>query len=121
MAKILFRLQGVSDDEANEVRGLLIKNAIDFYETSGGNWGVSLPAIWLEDDDQFHRARALVDAYQIERTARMRQEYARLKREGKDKSLMDSILQGSVSFTIHLALALLVIYLSIKLVLDLFP
>lgn len=121
MAKILFRLQGVSDEEANDVRELLINNAIDFYETSGGNWGVSLPAIWLNNDDQFQRASALLDAYQNERTAKMRAEYARLKREGKNRSLVDTITQGPISFTVHLALALLVIYLSIKLVLDLFP
>ncbi|HLP82177.1 MAG TPA: DUF6164 family protein [Nitrosomonas sp.] len=121
MAKILFRLQGVSDDEANDVRELLTENAIDFYETSGGNWGVSLSAIWLQNDDQFPQARAIVDAYQTERTIRMREEYARLKREGNQKSLIDSIIHKPVSFIIHLALALLVMYVSIKLVLDLFP
>jgi hypothetical protein len=39
MAKILFRLNGVSDEEANDVRELLANHAIDFYETSAGNWG----------------------------------------------------------------------------------
>jgi len=48
MSKILFRLNGVSDDEAEEVRELLASNNIDFYETSPGNWGVSMPAIGLE-------------------------------------------------------------------------
>lgn len=38
-AKILFRLSGVPDDEADDVRMLLTDNAIDFYETSAGNWG----------------------------------------------------------------------------------
>lgn len=121
MAKILFRLQGVSDEEAQDVRELLINNAIEFYETSGGNWGVSLPAIWLKDDDQFQRARALLDAYQNERTIRMREEYARLKREGKNKTLMDAIKQNPMSLMIHVALAVLVIYLSITLVVDLAP
>ncbi len=121
MSKILFRLNGVSDDEANEVRELLINNAIDFYETSAGNWGVSMPAIWLKDDNQFQRARTLLDTYQSERTTRMREEYARLKQQGKNKTLMESIQQSPVLFTVHLALALLVIYLSIKLVLDLAP
>ena len=64
MAKILFRLNGVPDDETNDVRELLTNNAIDFYETSSGNWGVSMPAIWLSDDDQFEKAKALLDAYQ---------------------------------------------------------
>lgn len=119
MAKILFRLSGVSDDETNDVRELLTNNAIDFYETSPGNWGVSMPAIWLSDDHQFEQAKALLDAYQSERTVRMREEYARLKREGKNKTFADAVMQNPVRFTIHLALALLVIYLSTRLVLDL--
>ncbi len=119
MAKILFRLNGVSDDEANDVRELLTNNAIDFYETSPGNWGVSMPAIWLSDDDQFEKAKELLNVYQNERTVRMREEYDRLKREGKNKTFVDSIVQNPVRFTIHLALALLVIYLSVTLVLDL--
>jgi len=119
MAKILFRLNGVSDDETNDVRELLTNNAIDFYETSSGNWGVSMPAIWLSEDSQFEKAQALLNTYQNERTIRMREEYARLKREGKNKTFADSVAQNPVRFTIHLALALLVIYLSVTLVLDL--
>ncbi len=119
MAKILFRLNGVSDDETNDVRELLANNAIDFYETSSGNWGVSMPAIWLSDDDQFEKAKALLNAYQDERTVRMREDYARLKREGKNKTFIDAVMQNPVHFMIHLALALLVIYLSVTLVLDL--
>ncbi|WP_293008781.1 DUF6164 family protein [Nitrosomonas sp.] len=121
MAKILFRLNGVPDDEAYEVRELLTNNAIDYYETAPGNWGVSMPAIWLNDDSQFEKARALLDTYQNERTVRIREEYDRLKREGKNRTFWDAIKQKPVSFAIHLALALLVIYLSIRLVLDLAP
>jgi len=119
MSKILFRLNGVSDDEANDVRELLANNDIDFYETSPGNWGVSMPAIWLRDANQFQKARSLLDAYQNERAIKVREEYARLKREGKNKTLMDAVKQNPVRFMVHLALAALVIYLSIKLIFDL--
>lgn len=119
MAKILFRLTDVSEDEAQDVRELLASNAIGFYETSAGNWGVSMPAIWLTDDNQFEHARTLLDAYQRERAIRIREEYARLKREGKNKTFQDAIKENPVSFAIHLAVAALVIYLSIKLVTDL--
>jgi len=119
MAKILFRLNGVPDDEAYEVRELLTSNAIDYYETTAGNWGVSMPAIWLNDENQFDKARALLDGYQNERTIKMREEYDSLKREGENQTFLDAVRQKPVSFTIHLTLALLVIYLSIRLVLDL--
>ena len=119
MAKILFRLNGVYDDEANDVRELLADNAIDFYETSAGNWGVSMPAIWLRDESQFPKARALLDAYQKERTSRIKEEYARLKQEGKNKTFIDAVKQNPLRFMIHLVLAMLIIYLSARLVLDL--
>ena len=119
MSKILFRLNGVSDDEADDVRELLADNDIDFYETSAGNWGVSMPAIWLKDASQFKQARALLDDYQKERGVRVRAEYERLKKEGKHKTFSDAVREHPVRFTIHLALALLVIYLSVKLVIDL--
>ena len=118
MSKILFKLNGVSEDEANDVRTLLSDNDIDYYETSGGNWGVSMPAIWLKDATQFSRARALLDEYQKARTIRMREEYERLKKEGKNKTFLDAIKEKPVQFMLYLAISVLVIYLSIRLVID---
>ena len=54
----LFSLRGVPDDEADEIRALLAQHAIDYYETPPGNWGVSMPAIWLPDDSELARAGA---------------------------------------------------------------
>ncbi|MCE7914000.1 MAG: hypothetical protein DYH15_04785 [Nitrosomonas sp. PRO4] len=119
MAKILFRLNGVSDEEANDVRELLTNNAIDYYETSAGSWGISMPAIWLTDDTQFQRARSLLDDYQNERVIKVREEYARAEREGRKKTILDAIQQNPAGFIVYLMLAMLVIYLSVRLVLDL--
>lgn len=117
-AKILFRLSGVPDDEADDVRMLLTDNAIDFYETSAGNWGVSMPAIWLRDAGDYARARSLLDEYQVERTIRMRAEYERLKREGKQKTLIDAVMEKPLLFLVSLLVAALVVYLSVRLVVD---
>ena len=119
MAKILFRLNGVSDDEANDVRDLLNHNTIDFYDTSAGNWGVSMAAIWIKDEQQYQHARSLLDAYQNERAKRIREEFALQKHQGQHKTMFDTIRQNPVNVMVHLGLALLVIYLSAKLVIDL--
>ncbi|MEE3087569.1 MAG: DUF6164 family protein, partial [Pseudomonadota bacterium] len=42
MAKLLFRMRDVPDDEAEEVRELLTQNKITFFETFAGNWGISM-------------------------------------------------------------------------------
>ena len=79
----LMRLRGVHEDEVRELRELLEQNAIAYYETPAGNWGISMPAIWLHEDADLARARALVDDYQRERSQRVRSEYEALKAAGQ--------------------------------------
>lgn len=71
MATLIFRLKYVPDEEADEVRQLLIDNDIAFYETSAGRWQISLAGLWVKDKEQAVRARALIKADQIERAKSM--------------------------------------------------
>jgi hypothetical protein len=67
MAVLIFRLNGVSEEEAQDVRDLLADNALHSYETSAGRWGISVAGLWLVNDGDKERARQLIDAYQRER------------------------------------------------------
>ena len=67
MSKLLFRMRHVPEDEARDVRDLLQKNNIEFFETFSGNWSISIPAIWVSRDDQYTEARKIIDLYQAER------------------------------------------------------
>jgi hypothetical protein len=87
MAVLLFRLNNVPEDEADEVRALLKGHAIPFYETPGGRWGISVAGIWLYDDLHLERARELIDGYQQERARKARDEYERRCREGDQETL----------------------------------
>ena len=64
MAVLIFRLNGVTEDEAEDVRQLLHQSEIGFYETSAGRWGVSVAALWLKSADDTDSAKALIDTYQ---------------------------------------------------------
>ena len=114
MATRLFPLNNVPDDEAEDVRGLLTNHAIDFYETPEGNWGISVPALWLRDEAQFDKARALIDEYQHERMNRAREEYEREKREGKVRTVRDVIKENPLRFAVYSVVIALVIYFSTK-------
>ena len=116
MSKLLFKLRNVPDDEAEEVRALLSAHQIDFYETSAGNWGISLPALWVRDETQYSQARELLDVYQVERSAHVREEYARLKQEGKHKTVLDSFRENPFAFIAYLFIVYALLYLPYKII-----
>lgn len=112
MPVLLYKLNGVPEDEAEEVRALLAGRGIDFYETSAGNWGVSVAAIWLKDESRLAEARALLDEYREERRSRVRREYEQLKAQGRHRTLLDEIRDNPLRLIFYLAVIGTVLYLS---------
>lgn len=113
MAHLLFRLNGVPEDEAEDIRQLLTENHIDFYETSAGRWGISLAAIWLKDEVQLERANSLIREYQEERYRRAREEYERLRQEGRLETLFDRLRREPMRVLLYLLAIAAVLYFSI--------
>lgn len=87
MAKLLFHLGNVPDEEAEEVRRLLDEHDIATYETRAGFWGLGVAAIWLRDEAQREQARALIDAYQQTLGEQARREHASLVKRGEAPTL----------------------------------
>ena len=112
MSVKIFTLKHVPVDEAEEIRELLTNCHIDFYETSAGNWAISAPAIWLNDDAQASEARLLIEQYQRERAVRVRDEYARLKQAGRHRTLLDVIKENPRQFFVYLVAIAAILYLS---------
>ena len=110
----LFSLKGVPDCEAEEIRELLISSRIDYYETPAGNWAVSAPAIWLNDESQWQKANRLIEQYQRERLIRVRQEYSQLQKEGKHRTITDLISENPIRFIVYLAAIAAIVYFSTK-------
>lgn len=113
MSELLFSLKNVPDDEAEDVRRLLVSNEMAFYETPAGKWGISSPAIWLHDKNELPKAKALIEAYQKDRFARRREEFESLKSQGKSRTFVDAIAENPFRFVFYLAVVAIVLYLSI--------
>ena len=114
MAKLLFRMRDVPDDEAEEVRELLTQNEISFFETFAGNWGISMPGLWLVDEQQFDEARALLDEYQVSRSTRVKSQFLRQIEQGEIRTLWQSFRAEPVRCGLYLGLAALVLFLSLR-------
>ena len=109
MAVLIFKLRYVPDDEAHEVRELLSENDIDFYETSAGVFGISMPGLWLKHEAQLPKARQLLDEYQQLRQQRVRQEYE----QGAARTFMDMFKEAPVRYISFVLVIILLCYLLI--------
>ena len=67
MAKLLFNLRNVPDDEAGDVRALLDTLGVEWYETQAGAFGISAAGLWLRQAEDWPRARQALDVYQAQR------------------------------------------------------
>ena len=115
MSKLLFSLRGVPEDEAEEVRELLTQHAIDYYETLPGNWGISMPALWLYHDEQLEQAQSLLTEYHRNRAITQRALYLQLKKEGKTPTFSSNISKNPGRFILYICGIALILYISIKL------
>jgi len=98
MAKLLFKLALVPDDEASEIRALLDEHQIHYYETDAGFFRVGLDAIWLADGAQEEDARELIRAYQAERCIRQQENYAQLVEAGQVPSVWQHFCARPIRF-----------------------
>ena len=112
MARLLLNLRNVPEDEADEVRAWLKENNLAFYETQPSPWGISGGGIWIEDDEQITRAKALMADYQAQRAQNARQARGEALRDGRGETFTSLLgpavvlLMGGVVLFIVLAILL---------------
>jgi len=116
MSELLFKLNGVPEDEANDVRAILEEHDIAFYETSQGNWGVSLAAIWLPDTSQKEQAEQLLEAYQSKRAQISREQYA----EQEQHTFLQRLLRNPLQSIVYLLMVGVLLYVSTVPFMDMF-
>ncbi len=114
MSKLLITLRHAPDDEIQEIRSLLQEHQIDFYETQFGPWGISAPGIWVNDDHQYDRAKALLDEYQENRFREKHAEYEGLRRAGQHRTFLQNVLENPVQVILYTLIAGLILYFSIS-------
>ena len=112
MATQLVKLRNVPEDELEEIYALMEANEIEVYETSAGNWGISMPALWLRHDEQLAQAKDLLKQYETERFERMRGEYEAQKEAGKARTFLDMARENPVKYVAYIVMIGALIYIS---------
>ena len=111
MSALIFRLNGVPDDEAAEVRALLDAQGFDYHETTGGFLGLGVAGLWLIDAERKTAARQAIDTYQQARSARLRAEHAALRASGQAETLLQRIARRPLTSLFYLTSAAAVLHL----------
>jgi hypothetical protein len=112
MAILLFRLNNVPADEADEIRELLENNEIYFYETNAGMWRLGVDAIWIANKGEEEKARRLIAEYQAVRTANQQQNYAQLVEQGDQPTLWKNFCASPLRFVLLLMAIVFVLSLT---------
>ena len=113
MARILMRLRLAPEDEVQDVRDLLDKHYIPWFETTAGKFGVSFPAIWLSEDEDWDRARALLDDYQSQRRENARAALEQQIDEGQAETFLSRLLSHPLQIVFIVLVVSAVTYFSI--------
>ncbi len=113
MAVLIFKLRSVPEDEAHEVRELLSDNDIDFYETTAGVFSISMPGLWLKNEDQLQKARQLIDDYQQVRQNKAQEEYNLRQRQGTARTFMDMFKENPAHYISYILAIILICYFMI--------
>lgn len=83
MSRQLLNLRYVTAEERDEVVELLERESFEYYLTPAGSFGISAGGIWLRHEEDYPRAKALMDQYQAERSHRVRRELEQARSEGR--------------------------------------
>ncbi len=109
MAKKLYTLRNVPEDEVDEMRALLREHEIDFHETDAGFFGIATAALWVNDPQQFDQAKQLIADYQQQRYQHARNEYETMKAEGSQPRFSDFLRAKPGKIITYIFFALLLI------------
>lgn len=104
----LMNLRHVPDDEAEEIRALFDEHEVRFYETPPSRWGISMGGLWVHDDDEAARARALLEEYQRQRRESQRRVYEARRASGETGGIWQMLRDKPVR-TLAACLAIVVI------------
>lgn len=113
MAVLLMKLRYVPDDELAEIQQLLDEHALEYYTTTAGTWGISMPGLWLVDASRLQSARALLQDYAEQRQARARELYEAMKEAGKQRTVLDIARENPLRFVLYIGIVALLVYISI--------
>ncbi len=114
MAKLLFRLRFVPDDEADDVRQLLDDNDIGWFETSPATGAFPCLESGCRTARILNRRDSCWTTISKPGGARMREEYELDRQRGQARTVAQMFLENPLRFVSYIVLIGVVLFLSLR-------
>ena len=75
---------------------------------------MAMPGLWLQDEQQFSEARKLLDEYQLERSTRIKAEYAQQLEQGEVRTMLQIFREEPFRFLAYFAMIGMVLFFSTR-------
>ena len=110
----LMKLRQVPEDELIDILKLLDELEVDYYQTSAGAFGISLPALWLRDETRHAEVLAQLEDY-----AAKRQQRARLERDAwaelnGHRTMSDIFRDHPLKFCLRVVVIVVLLFITVK-------
>jgi hypothetical protein len=113
MAMLLMKLRQVPEDELIEILRLLDEHEVDYYQTSAGAFGISLPGLWLRDETRAEEVKALLDTYAQQRLQEARKAQELEVASKGERTVFDIFREHPGKFSFRVLLILFMLWLSV--------
>jgi hypothetical protein len=114
MAILLMKLRQVPEDELIEILRLLDEHEVDYYQTSAGAFGISLPGLWLRDETRADEVKALLDSYADRRLSDARQAQVLETAERGERTVFAMFRESPGKFSLRILVILFLLWISVR-------
>lgn len=112
MSHLIFRLRNVPEEEAKAVRQLFDDHHIEYFETTAGNWGISMPGLWLKNENDTAQASALLDQFQRDYQKAAQETYQQQVRRGDAPNFFQVVKDRPFLVLLVISFCLFIVYVS---------
>jgi len=115
----LMKLRQVPEDELVDILKLLDEHEVDYYQTSAGAFGISLPALWLRDESRHNEVLGLLASYALDRMEKARLEQQAWAELNGRRTMGDIFREHPLKFCLRIVVIVVLLFITLKPILNL--
>lgn len=102
MARLLIKTRGATEEEIEGMQQLLQEHQLACYHTDAGRWRIGVDALWIANEEDYPRARELVEQFQQDFSRERREHWQQLQAQGQAPTFIQGLFMQPVKVVLAL-------------------